>query len=91
MIGGESHNSYVIRAPKGKTMTVRLSWRREDDNEASFSVSEMPGYYGHEDVTFGERSKDEKRWSGKIPKTANYYIYVVAHPIARYTLRVTIK
>ena len=91
IIGGESHDSYVIRAAKGKTMTVQISWRREGDNEASFSVSDMPGFFGAEPVTFGVESKDGKRWTGKIPKTANYYIYVVAHPIARYTLRVTIK
>ena len=72
-------------------MTVQISWRREGDNSASFSVSDMPGFFGVDSVTFGETSEDDKRWSGKIPKTANYYIYVVAHPTARYTLRVTIK
>lgn len=91
VIGGESHDSYVIRAAKGKTMTVVISWRREGDNNAEFKVSDMPGFYEAEPVSFGEESKDGKRWTGKIPKTANYYIYVVAHPIAHYTLRVTIK
>jgi hypothetical protein len=86
VIGGESHDSYVIRAAKGKTMTVRLSWRDEDGNQAQFTVNE-----GAEPVTFGKESDDGKRWTGKIPRTANYYIYVVAHPIARYTLRVTLK
>ena len=90
-IGGESHDSYVIRAAKGKTMTVQISWRREGENEASFSISDMPGFFGVEDVAFGERSENDKRWTGKIPKTANYYIYVVAHPSARYKLRVTVK
>jgi len=90
-IGGESHDSYVIRAAKGKTMTVQISWRHEGENEASFNVSDTAGFFGAEDVTFGERSDNDKRWAGKIPKTANYYIYVVAHPTARYTLRVTLK
>ena len=91
VIGGESHDSYVIRAAKGKTLTVVISWRREGDNNAGFKVSDMPGFYEAEPVSFGEESQDGNRWTGKIPKTANYYIYVVAHPIARYTLRVTIK
>ena len=82
-IGGESHDSYVIRAAKGKTMTIQISWRREGENEASFHVSNMPGFFGAEPVTFGEESDGGKRWTGKIPKTANYYIYVVAHPTAR--------
>jgi hypothetical protein len=90
-IGGESHDSYVIRAAKGKTMTVQISWRHEGENEASFSVSDKPGFFEAEPVTFGEESDGGKRWTGKIPKTANYYIYVVAHPSARYTLRVTLK
>jgi len=90
-IGGESHDSYVIRAAKGKTMTVQISWRHEGDNEASFNVSDMPGFFEAEPITFGEESDGGKRWTGKIPKTANYYIYVVAHPSARYTLRVSIK
>ena len=39
-IGGESHDSYVIRAAKGKTMTVQISWRREGDNGAGFEITE---------------------------------------------------
>ena len=90
-IGGESHDAYVIRASKGKTMTVDLSWRAEGDNRAEFGVSEMPGFFNIKLVTFGKASDDGKRWTGKIPKTANYYIYVVAHPSARYILKVTLK
>lgn len=90
-IGGESHDAYVIRAAKGKTMTVQLSWRKEGENRAEFTVSDMPGFFEAEPVNFGNTSADAKRWTGKIPKTANYYIYVVAHPDARYTLRVALK
>lgn len=72
-------------------MTVDLSWRAEGDNRAEFEVSEMPGFFNIELVTFGKASDDGKRWTGKIPKTANYYIYVVAHPSARYILKVTLK
>jgi len=90
-IGGESHDAYVIRAPKGKTLTVQLSWREEGGNRAEFEVSDMPGFFGVELVKFGKPSDDGKRWTGKIPKTGNYYIYVVAHPDARYTLKASLK
>ena len=90
-IGGESHDAYVIRAAKGKTMTVRLSWREEDGNRCDFHVSDMPGFFGAESVTFGRQFDNGKRWTGKIPKTSNYYIYVVAHPSAHYTLRVVLQ
>lgn len=90
-IGGESHNSYVIRARKGQTMTVKISWQHKDDNRAEFSVSESDNFFNSEPITFGESSDEGKRWSGKIPKTGDYYIYVVAHPTANYTLKVTVK
>src|SRR6266550_3962475 len=87
VIGGESHDSYVIRARKGQTMTVRISWRPEGDNKADFTVSEAPSFFGAEQVGFGSLSADSKRWTGRIPKTRDYYVYVVAHPTAHYTLR----
>ena len=90
-IGGESHDAYVIRVAKGKTMTVQLSWRQVASNRAEFHVSDIPGFFGASPVTFGKDSADGKRWTGKIPKTGNYYIYVVAHPDARYTLKVSLK
>jgi hypothetical protein len=96
-IGGESHDSYVIRARKGQTMTVQLSWRQEHDkdydrdNEASFWVGELPEFNGDGEVKFGTESNEGKRWRGKIPRTGNYYIYVVAHPTAHYTLRVKLQ
>lgn len=91
IIGGESHDSYVIRARKGQTMTVRISWRREGDNNADFTVSESASFFGAEQVGFGTLSSDSKRWTGRIPKTRDYYVYVVAHPTAHYTLRVNLK
>lgn len=41
-IGGESHDSYVVRAHKGSVLTVRLSWQSESGNRASLAVSESP-------------------------------------------------
>jgi len=95
LIGGESHNSYVIRASKGQTLTVQISWRREHDpeigdNHAEFWVGELPDFDGNGEVNFGKESNEGKRWSGRIPKTGDYYIYVMAHPTAHYTLKVTI-
>src|SRR4030095_14197701 len=71
LIGGESHNSYVIRARKGQTLTVQISWRHEHhqevgDNHAEFSVSDLPNFEGQ--VTFGKESNHGKRWSGRIPR-----------------------
>ena len=94
-IGGESHDSYVIRARKGQIMTVQLSWRHEHANgvanHAEFFVGDLPHFNADGLVKFGTESKKGKGWSGKIPKTGDYYIYVLANPTAQYTLRVTVK
>ena len=90
-IGGESHDGYVIHARKGQVLTVRISWKLEGDNIASFTVSESPNFYTSQPVKFGEIFNVGKRWMGKIPKTGAYYIWVVAHPIAHYTLRVRVR
>ncbi len=90
-IGGEAHDSYVIRAIKGQTMTVQITWRRKDTNRAEFSVSRSANFYNGAVVKFGKESDNGRRWRGKIPKTGNYYIYVVANPAAKYTLKVTVK
>ena len=90
-IGGESHDGYVVRARKGSVLTVRLSWRREGDNRASFAVSESPDYYTGEPVKFGAEAGDGQRWASRVPRTGDYYIYVMAHPSAHYTLHVSIR
>ncbi|HWT01375.1 MAG TPA: hypothetical protein VN256_14090 [Pyrinomonadaceae bacterium] len=90
-IGGESHDSYVVRARKGQVLTVRLSWRREGDNRASFSVSESPDFFAGEQVKFGAEYDGGRRWAGKIPRTGDYYVYLVAHPSAHYTLEVGLR
>ena len=84
-IGGESHDRYVIHVRRGRVLTVRLSWRREGDNRAEFGVTQSPD---RESVEFGSLSNDGKCWTGNIPNSGDYYIYVVAHPTAHYTLRV---
>lgn len=93
-IGGESHHSYVVRARAGQRMTVRISWRPDrewPENHAEFYVSELPTFGGDGLVKFGKETHNGKSWTGRIPKTKDYYIYVMAHPIADYTLRVTVR
>ena len=94
-IGGESHDSYVIHARQGQTMTVEISWKPEHDengdNHAEFWVGTRPDFDGDSLVKFGTESDEGKRWTGKVPATGNYYIYVLGHPTAEYTLKVTLK
>lgn len=93
-IGGESHDSYVVRGKVGRVMTVRISWKPENEmgpNHAEFYVSTLSEFGGDGLVKFGKELNDGKRWVGRIPKTRDYYIYVMAHPTAHYTLRVTVK
>lgn len=90
-IGGEAHDSYVIRAVTGKTMTVELSWIPEEENRAEFTVSQSSDFFSGEAVKFGKSTYDGKRWTGRIPKTGDYYFYVVAHPSADYTIKVSFK
>ena len=89
-VGGESHDSYVIRARKGQTLSLSLSWKREDDNRASFTVSESPDFTAGP-AKFGEGSHEHTKWAGKVPRTGNYYVYVMAHPSAHYTLKARLK
>jgi hypothetical protein len=90
-IGGESHDGYVVRARRGSVLTVRLSWRREGDNRASLAVSQSPDFYTGEPAKFGAEYDDGQRWAGMIPRTGDYYVYVVAHTSAHYTLKVSLR
>jgi hypothetical protein len=71
-VGGESHDSFLIPAAKGKSMTVQISWRHEGGNRAEFTVSDSPTIKGGEPVRFGKVFDDGNRWTGKIPRTADY-------------------
>lgn len=88
LVGGESHDAYVVRVSKGRSLTIEISWRSEDNNTASFSVGTSPDF---EPVTFGKESAGGKKWVGKVPRTGDYFIEVVAHPSAHYVLKVRIK
>lgn len=97
LIGSHSHDSYVINVRKDRMLTVRISWQREGDNRAEVKVSESPNYFKGEQVGFGSWTEGGRYWSGKTPKTGNYYIYVVGYPLApgtrgvQYTLKVKVN
>lgn len=90
-IGGEAHDSYVIRARKGQVMTVEISWKRRGGNWADFSVSRSADFFSGDPLKYSGETDKGKRWSGKLPATGDYYIYVIAHPTAKYRLRVMLK
>lgn len=89
-IGGESHDAYAVRVRKGQKLVISLSWKKEDDNQASFSVSSRANFFEAEPVKFGQESANGTRWTGRVPRIGRYYIYVVAHPVAHYVLKVTL-
>lgn len=84
-IGGESHESYVVELEEGAELMVRIASRK---NRASFVVSSEE--FG-EPVGFGTESEDGRRWVGRVPRTGAYYVAVVAHPQARYSLTVVVR
>lgn len=89
-IGGESHDSYVIRVRKNQTLKVQITWKEKGDYTAHFVVSRSDNFFDG-DVIRGISTYNEKNWYSKIKKTGDYYIYVTAHPIANYTLKVSVK
>jgi hypothetical protein len=84
-IGGESHDSYVLDLAEGEEIVVGIASR---GNRASFVVSSED--FG-EPVEFGTESEDGRRWVGRVPRTGSYYVAVVAHPQARYSLTVAVR
>jgi hypothetical protein len=88
LVGGEANDTYVVHVRKGHQLTVEISWKKEDANTASFGVSASKDLAP---VSFGKESNGGRKWVGKVPKTADYFIEVVAHPSAHYVLKVTAK
>ncbi len=89
-IGGESHDSYVIRVRKNQTLKVQIDWKEKGDRTAHFVVSRSDNFFAG-DVIRGISTYNEKNWHSKIKKTGDYYIYVTGHPMANYTLKVSVK
>jgi hypothetical protein len=88
LTGGETGVIYVVHVRKGRTLTVEISWKKEADNFASFGMGTSKDL---EPVSFGKESNGGRKWLGKVPKTGDYFIEVVAHPSAHYVLKVTVK
>lgn len=90
-IGGEAHDSYVIRARKNQTLKVQISWVGGGDKKAHFVISKSDDFFAGDLLEGGSETYDGKSQTRKIPATGDYYIYVTAHPTAKYTLKVTVK
>jgi hypothetical protein len=90
-VGGEAHDSYVISARKNQTLKVQISWLGGGDNKAQFVISKSDDFFAGDVVEGGSETYDGKSQTRKIPATGDYYIYVTAHPTAKYTLKVTVK
>ena len=88
LVGGEANDTYVVRIARGRQLTVEISWKKEDDNTASFSLTDSRDGRA---VSFGKESDGGRKWTGKVPNTGDYFIEVVAHPSAHYVLKVKIK
>ena len=88
LVGGEANDTYVVHVAKGRTLTVAISWKKEEDNTASFSVTDSKD---GGTISFGKETNGGRNWTGKVPKTADYFIEVVAHPSAHYVLKVIVK
>jgi hypothetical protein len=94
-IGGESHDRYMIHAREGQTMMIEFSWKLEldkeiGDNTAGVSLSDWPGFDPPPALKSGRNSK-RTVWSGRVPRTNDYYIDVTAYPSAHYTLKVSVQ
>ncbi|HEX3144615.1 MAG TPA: hypothetical protein VHQ64_11640 [Pyrinomonadaceae bacterium] len=85
LVGGESNDTYVVQVRKGRQLTVEMSWKKEDENTASFSVTDSRD---GGTISFGKEADGGRKWTGKVPKTGDYFIEVVAHPSAHYVLKV---
>ena len=88
LVGGESNDTYVVHVRKGRLLTVQISWKKEEDNTASFGVGASKNL---EPVSFGKESDGGRKWVGRVPKTGDYFIEVVAHPRAHYVLKIRTK
>jgi hypothetical protein len=88
LVGGESNVTYVVHVRKGHQLTVELSWKKEDGNTASFGMGSSKDL---EPVSFGKESNGGRKWVGKVPKTGDYFIEVVAHPAAHFVLKITVR
>ena len=67
-----SYDSYVLRAKKGQTLTVKLATA---DRDASFAVYETKELGPDEDAIL-PNNETLRLWSGKLPITSEYSVQV---------------
>jgi len=90
-IGGEAHDSYAYVGRKGEHLVVRLDWKTENGPDGA-NVAELTlsaaGFDDAKPLASGIWSKDGRQWQGALQRDGKVYLYVVAHPSARYTLSI---
>jgi hypothetical protein len=87
-VGGEEHDAYMLKLEAGRSVRIALS---STGGKASLKFCDSDDFSGSAPVAFGKRSPDGKSWTGRIPAQHMYYIYIVAHPEARYILSLWVK
>jgi hypothetical protein len=85
-VGGEAHDQYSIMLTKGADITIQL---RSPKNAAEFLFSTSQPFLKAEQVKFGAADESIRSWTGIIPMSQKYYIYVTAYPDSKYQLIVT--
>ncbi len=90
-IGGEAHDSYVIRVKRGQTLKIQTSWKGNRARNVNFFVTKSADFFKSDEVIRGRETKDGKNWVLKMPETGDYYIYVTAYPTAEYTIKASVK
>lgn len=80
-IGGDNHNVYVVRLRKGQRLRLKIV------NQTKGAHVYFDTIWAITDKRFG-KDLSESSWSGVAPKTGDYWIRVVAYPVATYKLKV---
>jgi hypothetical protein len=90
-VGGEAHDAYAYIGRKGEHLRVRLDWKAENGLDGT-SVAELTlsatGFDDAKPLASGTWSKDGRQWDGTLQRDGKVYLYVVAHPSARYALSI---
>jgi len=68
-----------------------LSLAKADGITKRIEFAKSADFFEGDLVEGGRETYDGKNWVGKVPATGDYYIYVTAHPDARYKLKVSVK
>lgn len=87
-VGGESHDHYSIRLEQGKQITITL---RSRGDVAEFMLSTQGPFRDAEPLRSDRMKQSKRQWSGSVPETGTYHIYVMAHPAAKYHLKIESK